>query len=253
MYTKRNEPTGCDVVALMHLFEMEHCRRYLNAFERATYKVLIKRNRKHRKINEINQRRSLRRRKNIESFSLQIVLFASISKHRVYCDLKDTCLTTPLAIQRQYDEERFQTNRSKTQTTWAGLIRFYSRRTRRNKRQSVKKTERSLRPQVGLLSKMSFLVFITVNWNAISWFLSKPDHSSWSRMLTIDSWKKTLLWPVFMSAIWLVSFSPQASFESVYTSSESPVFSLSNDIFKCSSLFSFRFFLRVTMLIVEDS
>ena len=97
-----------------------------------------------------------------------------------------------------------------------------------------------------------FLVFITVNWNAIRWFLSKSDHSSSSRMLTIDS-RKSLSWVLSASTIWLVSFALQASFKSIYTSSESPFFSLLNAIFKCIWLFFFQFFLCATMFMVEVS
>ena len=56
-----------------------------------------------------------------------------------------------------------------------------------------------------------------------------------------------------VATIWLISLSLQVSFESIYTSSESPFFSLSNGIFKCSWLFFFRFFLWATMFVVEVS
>ena len=76
-----------------------------------------------------------------------------------------------------------------------------------------------------------------------------PAHLGCSRLIL----EKSFSWGVSMSTIWLVSFAPQASLEWIYTSSESPCFSLSNDIFKCSYLFLFHFFLWATMFIVEIS
>jgi hypothetical protein len=65
--------------------------------------------------------------------------------------------------------------------------------------------------------------------------------------------EKSLLLALSVFSIWLVSFSPQASFESIYTASESPFFSLSNDVFKWSWLFFFRWFLWTTMFMVVVS
>ena len=76
-----------------------------------------------------------------------------------------------------------------------------------------------------------------------------PAHLGCSRLIL----EKSFSWGVSMSTIWLVSFAPQASLEWIYTSSESPCFSLSNDIFKCNYLFLFHFFLWATMFIVEIS
>ena len=100
--------------------------------------------------------------------------------------------------------------------------------------------------------EIGLLALENVNWYEISWFLSKSDHPSSLRMLTVDL-KKSLFKVLSVSSMRLVSFAQKASFKLIYTSSESPFFSLSTDVWKYGVMSVFRFFLWVAKFIVDLS